>query len=198
MRPAVDFSRLEEVLVVLHASGARGSRGARREGSRGARRRSLSPWPCRPRWRGWCFAGQRAIDLVLVVVVYVALTSGPVTGPAGRHGRGPGAGRAVHRHPRDRRPGQDLVGFLSGVLATQFIVTARCRGSFAGAGHRRCTPPSSWGSTRCSACAVPGPGAGRGRPGARQRRRRRGRFPAVEWLPGFVDRRRAGRFVEAI
>ena len=67
--------------------------------------------------------GTVAIDLVLVVVVYVALTSGPVTGML--------AGTLAGLVQDTLSSGvvgigglaKTLVGFLAGVVGTQFIVT---------------------------------------------------------------------------
>jgi rod shape-determining protein MreD len=68
--------------------------------------------------------GTAAIDLVLVVVVYVALTTGPVTGLL--------AGSAAGLIQDALSSGvigigglaKSIVGFLAGVLGQQFIVTA--------------------------------------------------------------------------
>jgi rod shape-determining protein MreD len=68
--------------------------------------------------------GTVALDLVLVVVVYVALTSGPVTGML--------AGTAAGLVQDALSSGvigigglaKTIVGFLAGVIGTQFIVTA--------------------------------------------------------------------------
>jgi rod shape-determining protein MreD len=73
---------------------------------------------------GYIFRSGTPIDLVLIVVVYVAIKSGPVTGLLA----GTVAGLI-----QDALAGgilgigglaKTLVGFLSGVLGTQFIVTA--------------------------------------------------------------------------
>ena len=69
-------------------------------------------------------AGTAAVDLVLVVVVYVALTTGPVTGML--------AGSAAGLVQDALSSGvlgigglaKSLVGFLAGVIGQQFIVTA--------------------------------------------------------------------------
>ena len=68
--------------------------------------------------------GTAAIDLVLVVVVYVALTTGPVTGML--------AGSAAGLVQDALSSGvigigglaKSIVGFLAGVIGQQFIVTA--------------------------------------------------------------------------
>ena len=73
---------------------------------------------------GYLFRSSTPIDLVLIAVVYVAIKSGPVTGLMA----GTVAGLI-----QDALAGgilgigglsKTVVGFLSGVLGTQFIVTA--------------------------------------------------------------------------
>jgi hypothetical protein len=65
-----------------------------------------------------------AVDLVLVVVVYVALTSGPATGLLS----GTFAGLAQDALSSSvigiGGLAKTLVGFLAGIIGTQFIVTA--------------------------------------------------------------------------
>jgi rod shape-determining protein MreD len=69
--------------------------------------------------------GPVAVDLVLVVVVYVALTSGPVTGLLA------GAVAGLVQDALSITVGiigigglaKTIVGFLSGIVGTQFIVT---------------------------------------------------------------------------
>lgn len=68
--------------------------------------------------------GTAALDLVLIVVVYIALTSGPVTGLL--------AGSVAGLVQDALSSGilgigglaKTIVGFMAGVLGTQFIVTA--------------------------------------------------------------------------
>lgn len=68
--------------------------------------------------------GSAAIDLVLVVVVYVALTTGPVTGMFA--GTAAGFVQDALSSPVIGIGGlaKSLVGFLAGVIGQQFIVTA--------------------------------------------------------------------------
>ena len=141
---------------------------------------SRSPWRCRRRWPVSSSGGRRRVDLVLVVVVYVALTGGAGDRAAGRRRVGrPGAGRPV-------RAGvigigglaKTVVGFLAGIVGTQFIVarplprfvvffaaTVAARGDV----HRavRAAGPRALRRAR----------TGRGRPGGGQRGRRRGAVP---------------------
>ena len=66
--------------------------------------------------------GTAAIDLVLIVVVYIALKSGPVAGLIG--GTAAGLIQDALSNPILGIGGlaKTIVGFLSGVLATQFIL----------------------------------------------------------------------------
>jgi rod shape-determining protein MreD len=68
--------------------------------------------------------GSAAIDLVLVVVVYVALTTGPVTGMLA--GTAAGLVQDALSSPVIGIGGlaKSLVGFAAGVIGQQFIVTA--------------------------------------------------------------------------
>ena len=95
---------------------------------------------------GLVIRGTAAIDLVLIVVVYIALKSGPVTGLLA--GTVAGLIQDALSAPILGIGGlaKTLVGFLSGVLATQFILTGRCRGSCCCCWPPPCTRPSSWGS----------------------------------------------------
>lgn len=145
---------------------------------------------------GYMFRSNTPIDLVLIVVVYVAIKSGPVTGllagtvagliqdalDAGILGIG-GLAKTV-------------VGFLSGVLGTQFIVTAPLprflllllatalhaaifMGLYSLLDLRQFPAPypslvgQAFGNAFVGVIA----------------------FQVIEWFPGFVDRRRAGRFL---
>lgn len=69
-------------------------------------------------------SGTAAIDLVLVAVVYIALTSGPVTGLVA----GTIAGLAQDALSSGVLGigglAKTIVGYLTGVLGTQFIITA--------------------------------------------------------------------------
>lgn len=143
------------------------------------------------------FQGTAAIDLVVIVVVFVAIKSGPVTGllvgtvagliqdalSSGILGIG---GLA-----------KTIIGFLSGVLGTQFIVTAPLprflllllatglhaaifMGLYTLLNLRQFEAP--WP-------AVAGQALGNAFVGVVA-------FTLVEWIPGFVDRRRARRFLK--
>jgi rod shape-determining protein MreD len=144
----------------------------------------------------YVFRSNTPIDLVLIVVVYVAIKSGPVTGllagtvagliqdalDAGLLGVG---GLA-----------KTLVGFMSGVLGTQFIVTAPLprfllllvatglhgaifMGLYSLLDLRQFPSPYSTILGQAFGNAFVGVIA----------------FTVIEWFPGFVDRRRAGRFL---
>ena len=146
---------------------------------------------------GYVFRGGAAIDLVLIVVVYVAIKSGPVTGVL--------AG-TVAGIIQDALSGgilgigglaKTVVGFLAGVLGTQFIVTAPLprflillvatalhAGIFMGLytllDLRQFPPLGPELVGQAVGNAVVGVIA----------------FQMIEWFPGFVDRRRAGRFLK--
>ena len=72
--------------------------------------------------------GTSPLDLVLIVVVYVAITSGPTTGLL--------AGAAAGLAQDALSSGilgigglaKTVVGYLVGLASTQFIVPGRCRG----------------------------------------------------------------------
>ena len=138
-----------------------------------------------------------AIDLVLIVVVYVAIKSGPVTGIL--------AGTIAGLIQDSLDPGilgigglaKTIVGFLSGVLGTQFIVTAPLprflllivatalhaaifMGLYTLLNLRQFPAPYS---------AIIGQAFGNAFVGVVA-------FQMIEWFPGFVDRRRAGRFLK--
>lgn len=143
---------------------------------------------------GYLFRGGAAIDLVLIVVVYVAIKSGPVTGVL--------AG-TVAGIIQDALSGgilgigglaKTVVGFFSGLLGTQFIVTAPLprfllllvatalhAGIFMGLytllDLRRFPALGPEIVGQAVGNAVVGVIA----------------FQMIEWFPGFVDRRRAGR-----
>lgn len=138
--------------------------------------------------------GSAAIDLVLIVVVYVAIKSGPVTGLM--------AGTVAGLIQDALSSGilgigglaKTIVGFLAGVLGSQFIVTAPVprflllllatglhAGIFVGLymllDLRQFPAPYP---------AIAGQAFGNAFVGVVM-------FQLIEWLPGFVDRRRAGR-----
>ena len=66
--------------------------------------------------------GTVAVDLVLVVVVYVALTSGPVTGLLSGTLAGLMQDALTHGVIGIGGLAKTIVGFLTGVVGTQFIV----------------------------------------------------------------------------
>lgn len=139
-------------------------------------------------------AGNAAIDLVLVAVVYVALTTGPVSGMV--------AGSVAGLIQDALSSGvlgigglaKSIVGFLAGTIGQQFIVTAALprlvmfvaatavhlavfMGLYVALGIR--TFPSPWTAMASQALgnAVVGMIA----------------FTIIEALPGLVERRRIGR-----
>jgi rod shape-determining protein MreD len=145
---------------------------------------------------GLAFRGGTAIDLVLIVVVYIAIKSGPVTGLM--------AGTVAGLIQDALSSGilgigglaKTIVGFLAGVLATQFIVTAPLprfmilllgtvlhaaifMGLYTLLNLRQFPAPYA---------SVLGQAAGNAFIGVVA-------FQMIEWFPGFVDRRRAGRFL---
>jgi rod shape-determining protein MreD len=139
--------------------------------------------------------GAAALDLVLVVVVYVALTSGPAGGMLA----GSIAGLIQDALSSGEVVGigglaKSLVGFLAGAIGQQFIVTAALprlvmfvaataahaavfMGLYVALGLR--TFPSPWAAVATQAVgnSVIGMIA----------------FTIVEALPGFVERRRSRR-----
>ncbi len=145
---------------------------------------------------GYVFRSSTPIDLVLIAVVYVAIKSGPVTGLMA----GTVAGLI-----QDALSGgilgigglsKTVVAFLAGVLGTQFIVTAPLprflivlvatalhaaifMGLYSLLDLRQF--PSGYSS-------ILGQAFGNAFVGVVA-------FQMVEWFPGFVDRRRAGRFL---
>lgn len=143
------------------------------------------------------FQGSTAIDLVLIVVVFIAIKSGPVTGLM--------AGTVAGLIQDALSSGilgigglaKTIVGFLSGVLGTQFIVTAPLprflllllatalhAGIFMGLYillNLRQFPAAY--------PAIVGQAFGNAFVGVIA-------FQLIEWIPGFVDRRRAGRFLK--
>jgi rod shape-determining protein MreD len=143
------------------------------------------------------FSGSSAIDLVLIVVVFVAIKSGPVTGLL--------AGTVAGLIQDALSSGilgigglaKTLVGFLAGVLGSQFIVTAPLprfllllmatalhaaifMGLYTLLNLRQFPSPFP---------AVAGQALGNAFVGVIA-------FQVIEWIPGFVDRRRAGRFLK--
>ena len=199
VRPAVDFSRLEEVLVVRTppASRRRWSR-SRQVRSAAALAAILIAIAVQTTLAGYMFRGSStAIDLVLIVVVYVAIKSGPVTGLL--------AGTVAGLIQDALSSGilgigglaKTMVGFLSGVLGTQFIVTAPLprfllllvatalhaaifMGLYTLLNLRQFPAPYA---------SIVGQAFGNAFVGVVA-------FQMIEWFPGFVDRRRAGRFLK--
>jgi rod shape-determining protein MreD len=146
---------------------------------------------------GFVFRGGTAIDLVLIVVVYVAIKSGPVTGLL--------AGTVAGLIQDALSSGilgigglaKTIVGFLAGVLGSQFIVTAPLPrfllllmatglhaaifiGLYELLNLRQFPAPYP---------SIVGQAFGNAFVGVVA-------FQMIEWFPGFVDRRRAGRFLK--
>jgi rod shape-determining protein MreD len=138
--------------------------------------------------------GSFAVDLVLVVVVYVGLTSGPATGLLA----GTFAGLAQDALSSSvigiGGLAKTLVGFLAGIIGTQFIVTASLprfvvffgatalhalifMGLYVLLDLRHFGTPYAAVASQATANAVIGVVA----------------FQLVELLPGAMERRRAGK-----
>ena len=143
------------------------------------------------------FANGTSLDLVLIVVVYVAIKSGPSTGVV--------AGTVAGLIQDSLTSGilgigglaKTLVGFLCGVLGSQFIVTAPLprfllllmgtalhaavfMGLYTLLNLRQFPAPYSSIVAQAFGNAFVGVIA----------------FQMIEWFPGFVDRRRTGRFLK--
>lgn len=146
---------------------------------------------------GLVIRGTAALDLVLIVVVYIALKSGPVTGLVA--GTIAGLIQDALSNPILGIGGlaKTMVGFLAGLLATHFILngplprfvlivmaTALHAAIFMGLyvllDLRQFPDPAP---------AVLGQAIGNGFVGVVG-------FQLLEWIPGFVDRRRSGRFLK--
>ena len=146
---------------------------------------------------GLVIRGTAALDLVLIVVVYIALKSGPVTGLLA--GTVAGLIQDALSNPILGIGGlaKTMVGFLAGLLATHFILngplprfvlivmaTALHGAIFMGLyillDLRQFPDPAP---------AVLGQAIGNGFVGVVG-------FQLLEWIPGFVDRRRSGRFLK--
>ena len=146
---------------------------------------------------GLMIRGTSAIDLVLIVVVYIALKSGPAAGLIG--GTVAGLIQDALSNPILGIGGlaKTVVGFLAGILATQFILNgplprlvllvmatlvhaAIFMGLYVLLDLRQFPDPLP---------SVIGQALGNGFVGVVG-------FQLIEWLPGFVDRRRAGRFLK--
>ena len=138
--------------------------------------------------------GSVAVDLVLVVVIYVALTSGPAAGLLS------GAFAGIVQDALSSKVigigglAKTIVGFLAGIIGTQFIVTASLprfvvffgatvlnaivfMGLYALLDLGHFGAPYAAVTGQATANAVIGVVA----------------FQLVELLPGAVERRRAGR-----
>jgi rod shape-determining protein MreD len=146
---------------------------------------------------GLVIRGTAAIDLVLIVVVYIALKAGPVPGLVA--GTVAGLIQDALSNPILGIGGlaKTIVGFLAGVLATQFILTgplprlvmlvmatvvhaAIFMGLYVLLDLRQFPNPVP---------SVIGQALGNAFVGVVT-------FQLIEWMPGFVDRRRAGRFLK--
>ena len=143
------------------------------------------------------FRGGSAIDLVLIVVVYIAIKSGPSTGLL--------AGTVAGLIQDALSSGvlgigglaKTIVGFVSGVLGTQFIVTAplpRFLLLMAGTALHALIFMGLYSLLNLRQFSAPYPAVlaqafGNAFFGVVL-------FQMIEWFPGFVDRRRAGRFLK--
>lgn len=143
------------------------------------------------------FRNSTGIDLVLIVVVFVAIKSGPVTGLLGGTVAGLIQDALSSGILGIGGLAKTIVGFLSGVLGTQFIVTAPLprflllllatglhaaifMGLYTLLNLRQFEAPYPAVAGQALANAFVGVVA----------------FQLIEWVPGFVDRRRAGRFLK--
>ncbi|MDP1568812.1 MAG: rod shape-determining protein MreD [Vicinamibacterales bacterium] len=143
---------------------------------------------------GLVIRGAAALDLVLIVVVYVALTRGPVTGLVA----GTVAGLAQDALGSGVLGigglAKTIVGFAVGVVGTQFIVSAPLSrlvvfamatvlhaalfmGLYVGLGLRSFPSPFEAVATQAVGNAFVGVVG----------------FQIIEWLPGLAERRRARR-----
>jgi rod shape-determining protein MreD len=143
------------------------------------------------------FRGGSAIDLVLIVVVYIAIKSGPSTGLL--------AGTVAGLIQDALSSGvlgigglaKTIVGFVSGLLGTQFIVTAplpRFLLLMAGTALHAIIFMGLYSLLNLRQFSAPYPAVlaqafGNAFFGVVL-------FQMIEWFPGFVDRRRAGRFLK--
>ena len=143
------------------------------------------------------FRGGTAIDLVLIVVVYIAIKSGPSTGVL--------AGTVAGLMQDALSSGvlgigglaKTIVGLVSGVLGTQFIVTAplpRFLLLMAGTALHAIIFMGLYSLLNLRQFSAPYPAVlaqafGNAFFGVVL-------FQMIEWFPGFVDRRRAGRFLK--
>ena len=138
--------------------------------------------------------GTVAVDLVLVVVVYVALTSGPVTGLLSGALAGLAQDALASGIIGIGGLAKTVVGFITGVIGMQFIVTQQLprfvvflgatllhgvvfTGLYLLVGPRPFSMPLAAVASQAVGNAVVGVVA----------------FQLVEFLPGAVERRRTGR-----
>jgi rod shape-determining protein MreD len=138
--------------------------------------------------------GTTAIDLVLVAVVYIALTSGPVSGMLAGSLAGLIQDQLSTGVPGIGGLAKSIVGFVAGAIGQQFIVTAALprlvmfvgataayqalfMGLYVVLGLRSFPSPWKAIATQALGNAVVGMIA----------------FTIVEAFPGVVERRRAGR-----
>jgi rod shape-determining protein MreD len=145
---------------------------------------------------GNVFWSSTPIDLVLIVVVYVGIKSGPVTGLLAGTVAGLIQDALEVNVLGIGGLAKTMVGFMSGVLGTQFIVTAplpRFMLLLVGTALHAAIFmglhtlldlrqfPSDYSSILGQAFSNAFVGVIA--------------FQMIEWFPGFVDRRRAGRFL---
>ena len=192
----MDFSRLEEVLIVRTPPASRG-------GDRGWQVRSAAAFAAifialaaQTTLAGYVFRSSTAIDLVLIVVVYVAIKSGPVTGVLAGTVAGliqdalSAASWALAGWPRPWwgscrgcwAPSSSLTAPLPRFLLL-LVATALHAAIFMGLYtllDLRQFPPYP---------SIVGQAFGNAFVGVMA-------FQMIEWFPGFVDRRRAGRFLK--
>ena len=150
VRPVVDFSNVEEVLSLCSPLRCRRRRQGRKGDEDGDRlRHDRGCSRCRRRSRASRSAARLRIDLVLVAVAYAALAFGPVVGLfAGTLG-GLAQDALSAQIIGVSGLAKTLVGFVSGVVGSQFIVSGRFPGSSYFWAPPCCIPCVSGGSTRC-------------------------------------------------
>ena len=123
VKPAVDFRALEEVLVVLTPPAREPAAGSpQRVKAAGVILAVAAALALQTTLARFVVRGTVAVDLVLVVVVYVALTSGPVTGLLSGHFAGLVQDALSSGVIGIGGLAKTIVGFLAGIIGTQFIV----------------------------------------------------------------------------
>lgn len=143
------------------------------------------------------FRGGTAIDLVLIVVVYIAIKSGPSTGVLAGTVAGLIQDALSNGVLGIGGLAKTIVGFVSGLLGTQFIVTAplpRFLLLMAGTALHAAIFMGLYTLLNLRQFSAPYPAVlaeafGNAFFGVVL-------FQMIEWFPGFVDRRRAGRFLK--